>query len=259
MNIDLSGQVVVITGAGRGIGREMALTFAKNNAIVILAARSLDQIKQVANEITDAGGKAVPVETDITNTDAVANLIKVAIDQTGRIDILINNAGTSYVANIVMSNDEKWQEVINVNLMGVYNCTKAALRHMIMAKAGRIVNISSVAGLTGAAFNSAYAASKAAVIGFTKSTALEVAKAGITANAICPWHLDTDLAQSTMAARGKMFGKSAEQYLEQLASDSPQERLITTEEIAGLALFLVSPQARGITGQAINVSGGAVI
>lgn len=259
MNIDLSGQVAVITGAGRGIGREMALTFSKNGATVILAARSLDQINKVASEINDAGGKAVAVETDITNSDAVANLIKVAMDQAGRIDILINNAGTSYVANIVMSNDDKWREVIDVNLLGVYYCTKAALRHMIMAKTGRIVNISSVAGLVGAAYNSAYAASKAAVIGFTKSTALEVAKAGITANAICPWHLDTELAQNTMAARGKMFGKSAAQYLEQLASDSPQERLITTEEIAALALFLVSPPAKGITGQAINVSGGAVI
>lgn len=259
MNIDLGGQVAVITGAGRGIGRQMAITFAQNGATVVLAARSADQIAVVASEINDAGGKAVSVVTDVTESDAVANLIKVAMEQTGRIDILINNAGSSYVANVVMSKDDKWREVIDVNLFGVYYCTKAALRHMVLAKAGRIVNISSVAGLVGAAYNSAYAASKAAVIGFTKSIALEVARAGITSNAICPWHLDTDLAKYTMGARGKMFGKSAEQYLAQLASDSPQERLITHEEVAGLALFLVSPQAMGITGQAINVSGGAVI
>ena len=259
MNIDLSGQVAVITGAGRGIGKELALAFARCGSTVVLAARNTDQITTVAGEINNAGGKAVSVETDVTDSDAVRKMIDIAMEQTGRIDILINNAGTSYVANLVMSDDEKWREVIDVNLMGVYFCTKAVLRHMVLAKTGRIVNISSVAGLVGAAYNSAYAASKAAVIGFTKSIALEVAKVGITANAICPWHLDTELAQYTMGARGKMFGKSAEEYLQQLASESPQERLITPEEIAGLALFLVSPQAKGITGQAINVSGGAVI
>ena len=259
MNNDLSGQVVIVTGAGRGIGKEIASVFARCGATVVLAARSADQLAEVASEIVAQGGAAVTTVTDVSDPDTVSTMLNVALEQTGRIDILVNNAGVSYVANVVMSDDARWREVIEINLLGVYLCTKAVLRRMVPAKAGRIVNIASVAGLVGASHNSAYAASKAGVVGFTKSVALEVAKIGITVNAICPWHLDTELVRYTMGVRGKMFGKTGEDYLAEIAASSPQGRLITPEEVAGLALFLVSPEARGITGQAINLSGGAVM
>jgi NAD(P)-dependent dehydrogenase (short-subunit alcohol dehydrogenase family) len=146
-----------------------------------------------------------------------------------------------------------------VNVFGTYYCTKEALRHMIRAKSGRIINISSVAAKVGVAYSSSYSATKASVIGFTKSVARETARLGITANSICPWHVDTELLHEAMANRAKMFGKSAEEYLQLIVDESPQRRLITAQEVAALALYLASPLAAGITGQAINLCGGAAI
>jgi 3-oxoacyl-[acyl-carrier protein] reductase len=255
---NLDGSVVLVTGAGRGIGRAIALLFAKSGAKVVLAARTEEEIGLVSDEIASAGGISLPVVTDVTDRDAVKAMVSRAIEEFERIDVLVNNAGISYVANIVMSDDTKWYKVIETNLMGSYLCTKAVLRPMIRAKRGRVINIASVSGLVGASFNSAYAASKAAVIGLTKSVALEVASMGITVNAICPWFVETDLSAETMGARGRMFGKTAEEYLDDLARTSPQERTIDPEEVASLTAFLASAEARGITGQALNLSGGAV-
>ena len=255
---DLREAVVVVTGAGRGIGREIAVRFAQAGAAVVLASRTEGELNEVADSIRANGGRALAVRTDVTDRSQVEQLRSIVLDKFGRIDTLINNAGTSYVANLVMSDDQRWRDVFETNVIGVYLCTKALLRPMIQAKRGQIINIASVAGQVGAAYNSAYATSKAAVIGFTKSVAREVAGLGITANAICPWHVETELSAHTMGARGKMFGKSAEEYLAGLVTESPQRRLICTTEVAALALFLVSPDARGITGQAINPSGGAV-
>ena len=255
---DLREAVVVVTGAGRGIGKEIAGRFAQDGAAVILASRTKDELNEVAESIRADGGRALAVPTDVTDRSQVEQLRSVVLDEFGRIDTLINNAGISYVANLVMSEDQRWRDVLETNVIGVYLCTKALLRPMIQAKRGRIINIASVAGQVGAAYNSAYATSKAAVIGFTKSVAREVASLGITVNAICPWHVETELSTRTMGARGKMFGKSAEEYLTGLVAESPQRRLISTTEVAALALFLASPDARGITGQAINLSGGAV-
>jgi NAD(P)-dependent dehydrogenase (short-subunit alcohol dehydrogenase family) len=255
---DLENRVALVTGAGRGIGRTIAHLFAKSGAKVVLASRTQDEIGAVHEEITSSGGVSVPIVTDVTDVTAVDALINNTLEEFERIDVLINNAGISYVANLVMSDDTRWNEVIQTNLMGVYHCTKAVLRPMIRARHGRVINVASVSGLVGAAFNSAYAASKSAVIGLTKSVALEVAPMGITVNAICPWYVDTDLATETMGARGKMFGKTAEEYLDELTRNSPQGRPISTEEVASLAAFLATPEARGITGQALNLSGGAV-
>lgn len=255
---DLREAVVVVTGAGRGIGREIAGTFAQAGAAVVLASRTTAEIEELAESIRADGGTALAVATDVTDQAQVEQLRSAALSEFGRIDTLINNAGTSYVANLVMSDDQRWRDVLETNVIGVYRCTKALLRPMIQAKRGQIINIASVSGQVGAAYNSAYATSKAAVIGFTKSVAREVAGLGITANAICPWHVETELSAHTMGARGKMFGKSAEEYLAGLITESPQRRLISTTEVAALALFLASPDAQGITGQAINLSGGAV-
>jgi len=259
MNIDLSGSVAVVTGAGRGIGREIALRFAEAGAAVVLAARSKEQLEEVARLIRSHEGTAVPLPTDVTDKAAVDLLIANTVKTFGRIDILVNNAASaSYISSLVLSDDARWRQMFDVNVFGVYLCTKAVIPHMIRARAGRIINISSIAGQAGAAYNSAYSASKAAVIGFTKAVALEVAKLGITSNAICPWHVDTELMREAMGARGAIFGNSANDYIAKIVTTNPQRRLITAAEVAGLALFLTLPEARGINGQSLNQCGGVV-
>jgi 3-oxoacyl-[acyl-carrier protein] reductase len=259
MSSALQGQVAIVTGAGRGIGREIALTFARAGAAVVLAARTCPQLEEVGDLIEAAGGVALPVRTDVSDHDSVAKLVADTMKRFGRIDILVNNAaGANYISSLVLSDDVRWKRMFDVNVFGVYLCTKAVLRHMIRAKSGRIINISSVAGQVGAAYNSAYSASKAAVVGFTKAIALEVAKLGITSNAICPWHVDTELMREAMTARGSLFGESTEEYIAKIVATNPQQRLITAAEVAGLALFLSLPEARGINGQALNQCGGVV-
>jgi len=257
--MSLEGQVALITGAGRGIGREIALQLSGAGARVVLAARSADALEDAAEAMRSRGGEALALPTDVADEAAVRALVAAVLERFGRIDVLVNNAGSSYVSNLVMSKADRWRGSFETNVFGAYLCTRGVLRPMIRARRGCIVNVSSVSGLVGAAYNSSYAASKAAMNGLTKSTAREVAGFGITANAICPWHVDTELAHETMGARGAMFGKSAEEYLAALAEESPQKRLITPEEIAALTLFLCSAGARGITGQTINVSGGAIM
>ncbi|MBI1849665.1 MAG: SDR family oxidoreductase [Planctomycetes bacterium] len=254
---ELTGKVAVITGAGRGIGREIALLFAQQGAAVVLSSRSVEPLEETANRVRSTGSGAVlSIVADVTDQSAVDRMVTAALDEFGRIDILVNNAGVSYVANLIMSDENEWRRVIETNVFGVYRCTKAAIRPMIKARSGRVINVSSVSGKVGAAFNSAYAASKAAVIGFTKSVALETAKLGITVNAICPWHVETDLVHETMEARGKMFGRSDREHIDQVLGDDSQRRLITAFEVASLALFLASPASSGITGEAWNVCGG---
>ena len=259
MKIELPGQVVIVTGAGRGIGREIALMSADAGASVVLAARSADQLDAVAAEVTARGGKALALPTDITDPKALTVLVDRTIEAFDRVDVLVNNAATNYVANLVMSKEDKVRALYDVNVFPLFTLTKLVLRHMIRQKSGRIVNISSVSAKVGAAYNSAYASSKAAMIGFTKSIARETAKVGITCNAICPWHVDTELVHEAMAGRAKMFGKSAEQYLAEIVEHSPQQRLITAREVGAVALLLMSHEGRGITGQALNVCGGSVM
>jgi NAD(P)-dependent dehydrogenase (short-subunit alcohol dehydrogenase family) len=258
MRVDLSGRAVIVTGAGRGIGRAIASMAAEAGATVVLAARTAEQLETVRAEIAAKGGRALAVPTDLTDPVASLALVRRALDELGRLDALVNNAGTNLIANLVMSKEEQWRSLFDVNVFAVFRLTKEALRPMIKAKSGRIINISSVAGKVGAAYASAYAASKAAVDAFTRSVALETAKLGITANTICPWHVDTELLHHGMGKRGQMFGATAEEYIAAIARSSPQERLVTAREVASLAIYLMSSEASGITGQSINVSGGAV-
>ena len=259
MNSTLNGQVAIVTGAGRGLGREIALKFTRAGAAVVLAARTCTQLEEVGALITSEGGTALAVKTDVSSRDSVKHLVSETVAKFKRIDVLVNNAASSnYISSLALSDDERWKKMFDVNVFGVYLCTKAVIPHMIRAKSGRIINISSVAGVAGAAHASAYAASKAAVLGFTKAIALEVARLGITCNAICPWHVDTELMRDAMTARGAIFGKSTDDYLQQIIAHNPQRRLITAEEVAGLAFFLSLPEARGINGQALNQCGGVV-
>ena len=259
MQTGLENRVVVITGASRGIGRATALAFAREKARVVLSSRSEKALDAVADEVREIGAEAVVIPCDVTDREAVVRLIEGAVKAFERLDVLVNNAGSSYTASLVMSDADDWEATFAVNVIGTYYPTRAALRPMIRAKWGRIVNIASVAGQIGAAYASAYASAKAAVLGFTKSVARETARIGITANAICPWHVDTELMNETMGKRARMFGKSTAEYLETIIRENPQQRLIEAEEIAALAVFLASDLAAGITGQAISVCGGAVL
>jgi 3-oxoacyl-[acyl-carrier protein] reductase len=259
VRIDLSEQVVVVTGAGRGIGREIAKMAAQAGARVVMASRSADELARAAAEIRERGGEARAIPTDVTDPEAVEALVKATLAAHDRIDVLVNNAATNYVANLVMTKDEALLDLYDVNVFAVFRCTRAVLRHMIRQKSGRVINISSVSAKVGAAYNSAYASSKAALIGLTKSVARETARIGITCNAICPWHVDTELVQEAMTHRAKMFGKTAEEYLEEIVAASPQQRLITAREVGAVAVLLMSREGRGITGQAINVCGGTVM
>lgn len=259
VQVDLSKRTVIVTGAGRGIGAEIARMAGAAGGNVVLASRTEEQIAAIADEIRSGGGNALVVPTDIVDADACQALIDAAKSEYGQIDALVNNAGTNLVATLISSREEQWRELYDLNVFATFRLTRLAVRQMIRAKWGRVVNISSVSEKVGAAYNSAYASSKAAINAFTRSVALETAQLGITVNSVCPWHVDTELLHFGMGRRGKIFGDSAEDYIEQIAQTSPQKRLVTAHEVASMAIFLLSDHASGITGQSINVSGGAVM
>lgn len=259
MNVQLSDQVVIITGAGRGIGAEVAMVAAEAGARVVLVARTEPQLQAVAEAIRAAGGSALVHACDLAVPEAAAEVVAATIAEYGRVDALVNNAAINYVANLVMSKDDRWHELYEVNVFAMVRLTRLVLKRMIRQKSGRIINISSVSAKVGAAYNSAYASSKAAMIGFTKSVAREVAKLGITVNAVCPWHVDTEMVRDAMSSRAKMFGKTTDEYLAEIIAQNPQGRIMTAREMAATCVFLMSHDARGITGQALNVDGGYVM
>lgn len=259
MQVELTDQVVIVTGAGRGIGKAVALAAARAGAAVVLVSRTESQLLAVAAEVREQGGKALVHACDLAEPDSAKAIVDATIKEFGRLDVLVNNAAMNYVANLVMSKDDKWHELYEVNLFATVRLTRQAIRRMIRQKSGRIINVSSVSAKVGAAYNSAYASSKAAMIGFTKSVAREVSKIGITVNAVCPWHVETEMVHDAMTKRAKMFGKGPEEYLQEIIAKNPQQRIMTAEEMAGTCLFLMSPEARGITGQSINVDGGFVM
>ncbi|QHO77848.1 beta-ketoacyl-ACP reductase [Bradyrhizobium sp. CCBAU 051011] len=259
MKIDLGGKVIIVTGAGRGIGREIALMAAAANAAVVLAARTQSQLDQVASAIAASGGVAHPMPIDLREVHASADLVKATLDRFARIDVIVNNAGATAVANTVMQRGDDLRAIYDLNVFALIALTQAALRHMIRSRWGRIINISSVSAKYGPAYNSAYASSKAAVLGFTRSVARETAALGITSNAICPWHVKTDFVDQAMGHRARMFGKTAESYMDEIVAASPMKRFIEAREVAGLAVYLMSDFAAGITGQSLNVCGGTLM
>jgi len=259
VQVQLRDQVVIITGAGRGIGAEVARVSVEAGAHVVLVARTAPQLEAVAEEVRDAGGRALVCAQDLTEAGADKAVVDAAMAEFGRVDVLVNNAAMNYVANLVMSKDDRWRELYDLNLFSMVALTRRVLKPLIRKKSGRIINISSVSAKVGASYNAAYASSKAAMIGFTKSVAREVAKLGITVNAVCPWHVDTEMVREAMGKRAKMFGKTAEEYLEGIIAENPQGRIMTAREIAATCVFLMSEDARGINGQALNVDGGFVM
>ena len=245
---DLDNKVAIITGASQGIGRTIALIFAKSGANVICIARSESKIKELCMEIAGQGGQASPIACDVGDGDAFSNAIKSVTNEYGKLDILINNAGITRDALLMRMNDTQWDEVLNTNLKGAFHGMKSAIRPMMKNKYGRIINITSIVGLTGNPGQANYAASKAGLIGMTQSIAKEVGTRGITVNCIAPGWIDTEMTVDL-----------PEDSKKDLLDRIPIGKIGKPEDIAHAAVFLASDEASYITGQTITVDGGRVI
>jgi 3-oxoacyl-[acyl-carrier protein] reductase len=242
----LDGKVAIVTGASRGIGRAIAVKLASENARVFVNYNKNEQAAlTVREEIVNKGGAADLLGFDVASPEDVTQAVKKVLDEAGRIDILVNNAGRTRDNLFVFMKESDWDDVLDTNLKGTYLMTKAVIRPMFKAKWGRIVTIASVAGQYGNPGQANYSASKAGIIGFTKAVARELAERGITANAVSPGLIDTDMTQ-----------KLPEKAREAIISQIPIGRLGTAEEVADAVSFLVSEWADYITGQVIAVNGG---
>ena len=249
-------KTALITGGGRGIGRAIALAFAREGIRIAVAARTAEQVEQVAREI---GNDAIALVCDVADPQSVTRMFSDLRERLGDADILVNNAGIAESATVVNTTDELWHRHLAINLSGTFYCTRAALPAMLENGWGRIINIASIAAKTGAPYIAAYAASKHGVLGLTRSVALEVATSGVTVNAICPGYVDTEMVEHGVDRITQRTGRTAEEALDMLKRMSPQNRLVTAEEVASLALLLASEDGRGITGQGINIDGGTVL
>jgi 3-hydroxybutyrate dehydrogenase len=249
-------RTALITGGGRGIGRAIALAFAREGMRIAVAARTAEQVEQVAAEI---GNGAIALVCDVSDPQAVARMFSDLRERLGDADILVNNAGVAESATIVNTTDELWHRHLAINLSGTFYCTRAALPAMLQKGWGRVINIASIAGKTGAPYIAAYSASKHGVMGLTRSIALEVAANGVTVNAICPGYVDTDMVSRGVERITSRTGRTAEEALDSLKKMNPQNRLATPEEVAAIALLLASDDGRGINGQGINIDGGSVL
>lgn len=257
----LANRLAFITGGGRGIGRAIALAFASEGAAVGVAARTLDEVNAVAKEIGEQFGReALAIKCDVRQRPWVNEAFQKFRAHFGRgPDIVVNNAGVAKSELFIRTDEPFWELHLNTNLGGTMRCTHEALPEMLERGWGRVINIASIAGKTGAPYVSAYAASKHGVLGLTRSLALEVAAQGVTVNAICPGYVETDMTTRGIENIVAKTGRSAEAALESLKKMSPQNRLVTPEEVAALAVLLASEEGRGINGQAINVDGGTVL
>jgi 3-oxoacyl-[acyl-carrier protein] reductase len=246
--MSLFNKVAVVTGAGRGIGRAVALAYARMGADVACVSRTEENSAKAAAEVEALGRRAWAVAVDVSDTAAVNAAAGKILDDAGRVDILVNNAGVTRDNLLMRMSEEEWDTVINTNLKGAFNFTKALTRPFIKQRSGRIINIASVIGLIGNAGQSNYAASKAALIGFTKSVAKELAPRGITANAIAPGFIETDM---TAALDDKVR--------ESIIGNVPLGRFGSPDDIAHAAVFLAMEPSGYITGQVLTVDGGMVM
>jgi 3-hydroxybutyrate dehydrogenase len=257
--VRLQGKIGVVTGGGRGIGEAIAMALAAEGCSVAVAGRTRAQIDKVAGQIQKLGRDALSVVCDICDPSSVTALFRQVNERWGKLDILVNAAGESHSDLLARLSLETWQRMLAVNLTGTFLCSQEALRLMLPRKSGRIINIGSTAAKIGYRYAGAYAAAKHGVLGLTRSMALETATSGITVNAVCPGWVDTEIvakAVNTIAAKTKV---TVEQAREMLAADSPQKRIFAPEEIAFATVCLACDESRGITGQAIDVSGGQVM
>lgn len=245
----MKGRTAVVTGGGSGIGAAVAKRLAAAGANVVVTGRRKERLEEVAKA---AGNGARGIPCDVSSTASVAAFAK----EVGACDILVNNAGIAKSAPLARTDDALWNEILAVNLTGTFLCMRAFLPGMAERGWGRVVNVASIAGKAGMQYTSAYCASKHGVLGLTRAVALECARKGVTVNAVCPGWVDTEMTDGSVAnisAKTKMSDAEARAFL---ASQSPQNRLMTADEIAGLVEYLCGDAAAGITAQAINVDGG---
>ncbi len=249
MDESLNGKVAVVTGASRGIGRATALELARRGAsVVVNYHRSAEAANEVVSTIEAAGGHATSKQADVGDREQAAGLIQAALDAFGRIDILVNNAGTTRDQLLLLMKERDWDDVLRTNLKGVFNCCKAAVRPMVRQRQGRIVNITSVSGIAGQEGQTNYAASKAGIIGFTKSLAKELGPRNITVNAVAPGFVPTDLTAGL-----------SEEWKQKAIEATPLRRMGQPEDIAYAVAFLASDEASFITGEVLTVDGGLVM
>lgn len=241
-------KIVMVTGSNRGIGKEIARSFANKGARVIILGRDGAMARSVCDEIINEGKKADSFACDVTNLENVSEIVNKILDKYKGIDILVNNAGITKDNLLLRMSESDWDDVININLKGVFNCTKVVTKVMLKARKGRIINISSIIGIVGNTGQANYAASKAGMIGFTKSIAKEFASRGITANSIAPGYIETDMTAQLKS--------SAQEYL---LKKIPLGKFGKASDVAGTCLFLASDDASYITGQTIVVDGGMAI
>jgi NAD(P)-dependent dehydrogenase (short-subunit alcohol dehydrogenase family) len=250
--------IALVTGGSKGIGEAIVVALARQGVRVAVAARTQADVERVANSIRRNGGEAIAVVCDVTQPDSIATAIEQVKRDLGNISILINNAGAMASQKLVGHDDALWHQMIDVNLNSVYYVSKAVAPMMIETNWGRIINIASTASKVGSKYVVAYTTAKHGVLGLTRALAVELVSHNITVNAICPGYVDTPRTERSIAnivARTKLSEAEARAVLEKM---SPQNRLITPQEVAAVAVMLVGEDARGITGQAINVDGGAV-
>lgn len=244
--VKLAGRIALVTGASRGIGRAVALGLARKGAVVVINyERNARAAQETLEEIVKAGGRAETAQFDVSDSGQVEQAVKKIVDQHEKIDILVNNAGIAIDDLLVRIKDEDWERVMRTNLGGTVNCTRAVCRSMIRERWGRVINIASVVGQIGNAGQSAYAASKAGIIGFTKAVARELASRGVTVNAVAPGFIETEMTE-------RLSEKVREEYLRSV----PLGRFGTSGEVAAAVCFLASDEAGYITGQVIGVNGG---
>jgi 3-oxoacyl-[acyl-carrier protein] reductase len=243
--VNVDGKVAIVTGAGQGIGRTIALFLAERGADVVVADINMDLAEAVAVEVEALCCTALSQKVNVTSLQECEALMKAVVDRFGKIDILVNNAGITRDMVLLRMKEEQWDDVISVNLKGTFNCTKSALRYLFRQKNGRIINIASVTGAMGNPGQANYSASKAGVMGFTKAVAREYAEYGITVNAVAPGFIETAMTDAI-----------PQKDRELLIAQIPSKRLGTPEDVAAVVCFLASDYASYITGQVIHINGG---
>ncbi|MFD1928734.1 3-oxoacyl-[acyl-carrier-protein] reductase [Sporosarcina siberiensis] len=244
-----TGKAAIVTGASRGIGREIALQLAKEGAkVAVNYSGSKDKADEVVQLITDSGGEAFAIQADVSQTDSVKNMVDQTLERFGSIDILVNNAGITRDNLLMRMKEDEWDDVLNINLKGVFLCTKGVTRQMMRQRAGKIVNVASIVGVSGNPGQANYVAAKAGVIGFTKTVAKELATRNINVNAVAPGFITTDMTEAL-----------SDEVKEQMTSVIPLGKLGSPENVARTVLFLLSEDAAYITGQTIHVDGGMVM